>query len=213
MDYHQDSDPLLEVGEPTPNLKEPSDWVVELERFMDAPDEEGEEVPDDLLEMMAELDEIIGTTPSVGKLVEIVEDPDDPGRGLEVTAIENLIPKPLPILYSKGRTIDPTPSTSIPRSRPPRKRTRNMIDSSGLGRIQTPSVGIFKGDNLLGYLNSVIFGPGRFKLWWKDLIVTSDEVSMLDRDLSVMSLCTTGRPRRMKAVPVRIKEKPPDRLV
>ncbi|KAI3827052.1 hypothetical protein L1987_01114 [Smallanthus sonchifolius] len=191
-DNHWDSDPEIEVGEPVPNLEESSDWAVELERLLDGPDEYGEEVPDDLLEMIAEFDKIIGKTPSVGKLEESVEDLDDPGEG--------------------GRTVDPTLSSSVPRSRPPRKRTRPVIESSDFRLLKTPSVGRFMGDKLLGYLNHIIFGPGKYKLWWKDFSATCNMSSVFDRSLKVLRLWRTGRPHRMKAVPVRIKEKPPDRL-
>ncbi|KAI3814142.1 hypothetical protein L1987_18889 [Smallanthus sonchifolius] len=81
----------------------PVDFVImdmevddKLEGLLDEPDDYDDEVLDDLLEMMADFEEIIGKTPSVGKLVEVVEDPDDPGEGLEVPFIENLIPEPLP---------------------------------------------------------------------------------------------------------------------
>ncbi|KAI3798297.1 hypothetical protein L1987_33568 [Smallanthus sonchifolius] len=48
---------------------------------------------------------------------------------------------------------------SSPKSRPPRKRNRALIDSSSLRRMKTPILGMFRGDRLLEYLNSVIFGP------------------------------------------------------
>ncbi|KAI3810152.1 hypothetical protein L1987_19762 [Smallanthus sonchifolius] len=213
-DNHWDYDLEIEVGETAPNIEEPSDWVVELEKLLEQPDDYDDEVPDDLLEMMADFEEIIGKTPSVGKLVEVVEDPGDPGEDLEVPHVENPIPEPLPItiVLSEGIIVDPTPSSSVPRSRPPQKRTRALIDSSDLERVKTPSVGMFRGDNLLGYLNQVIFGPGRFKLWWKDLIDKYDGVLMFVGGICLMMCWRTGRPRRMKAVPVRIKEKPPDRL-
>ncbi|KAI3682936.1 hypothetical protein L1987_83329 [Smallanthus sonchifolius] len=136
MDYHQDSDPLIEVGEPAPNLKEPYNWAVEFERLLDEPDEEGEEVSDDLLEMMVEFDEIIGKRPSVGTTEESVEDPNDPGEGLEVPHIGESIykpsPEPLPItlVHSERVSVKPNPSSRPPRSRPPHKRTRTFIDSS-----------------------------------------------------------------------------------
>ncbi|KAI3725233.1 hypothetical protein L1987_65014 [Smallanthus sonchifolius] len=99
-----DSNPVIEVGEPSLNFEEPFDRVLELEKLLDELDEYNDEVPDDLLEMMAELDEIIGKTPSMGKLVESVEDHDDPGEGLEVTPIANPISEPLPItvVHSEG---------------------------------------------------------------------------------------------------------------
>ncbi|KAI3783360.1 hypothetical protein L1987_42439 [Smallanthus sonchifolius] len=114
MGYHQDSYPCkIEVGEPAPNLEEPSDWA---------------------------LDEIIGKTSSVGKLVESVEDPEDPGGGLEVTSIENPTPEHLPSLCSEGRTVDPITSSSAPRSRPPRKRACVLTDSSELRGFVLDSV-------------------------------------------------------------------------
>ncbi|KAI3776102.1 hypothetical protein L1987_45865 [Smallanthus sonchifolius] len=162
MDYHRDSGTERGVDEPAPNLEEPFEWAVELEKLLDEPDENGDEdVLDDLLEIMAELDEIIGKTTSVGKLVESVEDPEDPDESLEVVSIDTSNHRPLscPILCSKGRIAEPTPSSSCPRSRPPRKITRELIDLGDLGRVQTPSVRMFRSDNLLGYLNSVISGP------------------------------------------------------
>ncbi|KAI3819519.1 hypothetical protein L1987_13359 [Smallanthus sonchifolius] len=58
-------------------------------------------------------------------VVEIVEDPGDPGRGLEVTSIENLILEPLPILFLEG-----IEAGSSPKSRPRRERNRALKDSS-----------------------------------------------------------------------------------
>ncbi|KAI3798080.1 hypothetical protein L1987_33349 [Smallanthus sonchifolius] len=60
---------------------------------------------------------------------------------------------------------------------------------------------MFRGDSLLKYLNQVIFGPGRFKLRWKDWIGTYDIHIDFDRSRSLMRLWRIGRPRRMKAVP------------
>ncbi|KAI3732243.1 hypothetical protein L1987_63444 [Smallanthus sonchifolius] len=214
MDYHKDSDLYeLEVGETAPKLEEPSVWAVELEKLLEEPDEYGDEVPDDLLEMMAEFDEIIGKPPSVGMTEEIVEEPDNPGESLEVVTIVKPIPEPLSctVVHSERASVDPTPSSSTPRSRPPRKRTRASTDSSRLRIMQTPSVGMFKSDNLLGYMFHIIFGPGRYKLWWKDLNATC-KMSSLFGSRMVVVMYRTGRPRRMKAIPFRIKEKPPDRL-
>ncbi|KAI3827931.1 hypothetical protein L1987_02020 [Smallanthus sonchifolius] len=171
MYYHRDADLDKEVGEQALGLIEYFKWPLDFEEFLDEPDEYGDEMPDDLLEMMAELEDIIGTTPSVGKLVEVVEDPEIRGKN------------------------------------PP------VIESSGFRLLKTPSVGRFTGDKLLGYLNHIIFRPGRYKLWWKDLSSTCNMSSVFDRSLKVLKLWRTGRPRRMKAVPVRIKEKPPGRLV
>ncbi|KAI3805520.1 hypothetical protein L1987_27970 [Smallanthus sonchifolius] len=211
MDDHRDYDPEREIDEPAPNLGEISDWALELEGLLDEPDDYGNEVLDDLLEMIAEFEDVIGTTPSVGKLVASIEDPDDPGEGLEVPFIENLITEPLPstIVLSEGRVAEPTPSSDYPRSRPPRKRTRELIDLGNLDRVHTPSVGTSRGDKLLGYLMHIIFGPGRYKLWWKDL---SDRGPLFDRSSCLLEMWRTGRLRRVKAVPVSIKEKPPDRL-
>ncbi|KAI3762557.1 hypothetical protein L1987_52988 [Smallanthus sonchifolius] len=52
IDYHQDSDHVLEVAEPAPNLEESSEWAVELERLLDEQEEYDDVVPDDVLEMM-----------------------------------------------------------------------------------------------------------------------------------------------------------------
>ncbi|KAI3744993.1 hypothetical protein L1987_58092 [Smallanthus sonchifolius] len=105
--------------------------------------------------MIVEFDEIIGKTPSVGKLVEAVEDPDDPSEGLGVTLLEIPIPEPLSILviHSEGRASELNTSSSVPRSRPPRKRTRALRDSFRVRVVKTPSVGMYRSDNLLGYLN------------------------------------------------------------
>ncbi|KAI3815783.1 hypothetical protein L1987_15465 [Smallanthus sonchifolius] len=152
---------------------------------------------------MSDFKEIIGKTPSVRKLVEVVEDPVDPGEGLEVPHIENAIPELLPItiVLCEGRIIDPTPSSSVPRSWPPQKRTHALIDSSDFERVKTPSVGMFRGDKLLGYLNHIIFGPGKFKLWWKDRCDIHSRNLKFDRIMSLMRFWRTWRPRRMKAVP------------
>ncbi|KAI3819806.1 hypothetical protein L1987_13658 [Smallanthus sonchifolius] len=187
MDYHQDSDPCkIEVGEPAPDLGEPSDWAVELEKLLDEPDEYDKDVPDDLREMMTELEDIIGKTPSAGMIekVESVKEPGDPNESLELS-----------------------PSSRFPKSRLSRKRTHALRDVCELESVQTLSVGKFKGDSLLGYLNSVIFRPGKFKMWWKDLSATCFLSSLFVRSNELLRLW------RKKAVPVRIKEKPPDRLV
>ncbi|KAI3816613.1 hypothetical protein L1987_16316 [Smallanthus sonchifolius] len=159
---HRDYDPEREFDEPAPNLGEISEWALEMERLLNESDDYDEEVPDYLLEIIAEFDEIIGKTTSVGKLEESVEDPDDPCEGLGVTLLEIPVPEPLSILviHSEGRDTEPNPSSSVPRSRPPLKRTRTLIDSSELGRMQTPSVGTSRVDKLLRYLNQVVFGPG-----------------------------------------------------
>ncbi|KAI3795194.1 hypothetical protein L1987_37843 [Smallanthus sonchifolius] len=133
-----------------------------LESLLEEPDDYGDEMQDELLGMMVELDAIIGKPSSVGMTEKSVEDPDDPGKGLE--------PLPITVVHSKGR----------------------------------------EGDSLLGYLNNVIFRPGRFKLWWKDRGNRYNGYTVL---VCLSLSWKTGRPRRMKAVPVRIKEKPPDRLV
>ncbi|KAI3773452.1 hypothetical protein L1987_47981 [Smallanthus sonchifolius] len=148
---HRDYDLKREIDEPAPNLGEISEWALEMERLLDEPDEYGEEVPDDLLEIIAEFDEIIGKTPSVGKLEESVEYPDDPREGLEVTLLEIPVPKPLSILviHSEGRDAEPNPSSSVPRSRPPRKRTRALRDSSRVRVVKTPSEG---GLRVISYL-------------------------------------------------------------
>ncbi|KAI3760547.1 hypothetical protein L1987_50943 [Smallanthus sonchifolius] len=127
---------------------------------------------------MAEFEEVIGKTPSVGKLVEVVEDPEDPGEIVEVIPLEVPIPKPLHIfttVCALGRKIE-----SPPRSRPPRKSTRELIDLGNVDRVLTPSVGISRSDKLLGYLMRIIFGPGRFKLWWKDWIATCNMSLMFE---------------------------------
>ncbi|KAI3797283.1 hypothetical protein L1987_32539 [Smallanthus sonchifolius] len=54
--------------------------------------------------------------------------------------------------------------------------------------------------------------PDWFKCWWKDLSAINDTHLRFGRSFCLLGLWRTGRPRRMKAVPVRIKEKPPDRL-
>ncbi|KAI3816084.1 hypothetical protein L1987_15772 [Smallanthus sonchifolius] len=208
---HRDSDPERDIDEPDPNLEEISEWVLELEKLLDEPDEYGDEdVPDDLLEMMVELDEIIGKTPSAGKLVESVEDPDDPGERLETTPlmIPHIEPLTFTIVHAEGIEVE-----SPPKSRPPRKKLQELSESCDLERVKTPSMGMFRSDNLLGYLNRVIFGPGRFKLWWKDLIDKCNGGLRFDRSMSLLMLWRTGIPRRMKVVLVRIKEKPPDRFV
>ncbi|KAI3806721.1 hypothetical protein L1987_22635 [Smallanthus sonchifolius] len=69
---HRDYDPEREIDEPAPNLGEISEWALEMERLLDEPDDYGEEVPDDLLEIIAEFDEIIGKTLGVGKLEELM---------------------------------------------------------------------------------------------------------------------------------------------
>ncbi|KAI3712409.1 hypothetical protein L1987_70965 [Smallanthus sonchifolius] len=82
MDDHRDSDPVeSDVGEHAPDSGEPSDWALDLEELLNEPDEYGDDVPSDLLDMVAEVEEIIGKTPSVG-MVESVEDPIDPGESL-----------------------------------------------------------------------------------------------------------------------------------
>ncbi|KAI3732352.1 hypothetical protein L1987_63556 [Smallanthus sonchifolius] len=184
MDYHQDSDREIEVSEPAHNFKESSDWAVKLERLLEEPDEYGDEVPEDMLEIMEELDEIIGKPPSVGMTKESVKDPDDPCEGLEVPHIGDSSPEPLSItiVHSERVSVKPNPSSSPPRSRPSRKRTHMFIESSD------------------------------FKLWWKDLCEKCDMSSMFVRSRSLLNLWRTGRPQSMKAVPVRIKENPPDRL-
>ncbi|KAI3824765.1 hypothetical protein L1987_06236 [Smallanthus sonchifolius] len=48
VDYHQDSNPEREVDEHAPYLEEPSDWAVELEELLDAPDDYGDEIPSDM---------------------------------------------------------------------------------------------------------------------------------------------------------------------
>ncbi|KAI3819557.1 hypothetical protein L1987_13398 [Smallanthus sonchifolius] len=139
-------------------------------KLLEESDEYNDEVPDDLLEMMEEFDEIIGKSPSVGMIEESIKDHEDPGESIRAITIANHIPELLPItiVHSEGRTTEPTTSASAHRSRPPRKRTRALIDSSDFGRMQTPSVGTSRGDKLFRYLNQVVFGPGRFKFWWKD---------------------------------------------
>ncbi|KAI3824764.1 hypothetical protein L1987_06235 [Smallanthus sonchifolius] len=152
---------------------------------------------------------MVWQTPSVGKL----EKEEDPGEGLEVIPLETLVPEPLSItiVHSEGRTTEPTPRSSSPRSRPTQKRTCALIESSDLARMQTPSVGTSRGDKLLRYLNQVVFGHGRFKFWWKD---RSDRHNgVFGRSSCLMRMWRIGRPRRMKEVPVRIKEKTPDRLI
>ncbi|KAI3717264.1 hypothetical protein L1987_68769 [Smallanthus sonchifolius] len=141
-------------------------------------------MPDDLLEMMAELDEIIGKTPSVGKLEESFDEP------LFIS-----------VMHVEGRTHEPSPSTIAPRSRPPCKRTRELIIVGDLGRVKTPSVGMFKDDNLLGFMCHIVFGPSRYKLWWKELSAICDMSSLFRRSMLVVMMWRTRRPRRMKAVP------------
>ncbi|KAI3732643.1 hypothetical protein L1987_63850 [Smallanthus sonchifolius] len=169
---------------------------------------------DDLLGMMAELDEIIGTTPSLGKLVENVEDPRDPGGGLEIISIVNSILETLlvTVVHSERGSVDPTISSNTPRSRPPRERIHVLRDIGELERVKTPIVGTSKDDRLHGYLMHITFGPGRYKMWWKDLCAKCDMSSLVVRNVKLLSWCRTGGPRRMKTVPVRIKEKPYDRL-
>ncbi|KAI3807563.1 hypothetical protein L1987_23493 [Smallanthus sonchifolius] len=184
IDHHWDSDPMLEVGEPAPNIEEPSEWALELERLLGEPDDYGDdEMPDDVLNIMAEFEDVMGKTPSVGKLVDIVEDPyDDPGESEEAIPLKISIPEPshvLTLVCAEGRIEKPTPNSNPPRSRPPRKRTRESREVE-LKMEQTPSVGICKDDSTLGYLNNVIFGPGRFKLWWKDWIATCDMSLMFE---------------------------------
>ncbi|KAI3743258.1 hypothetical protein L1987_60964 [Smallanthus sonchifolius] len=207
---HQDSDLEREVVETGPNLGKISEWALELEKMLDEPDEDDDEVPDDLLEMMAEFDEIIGKSPSLGMIEESIEDPEDPGERLKATplVISHIESFTFTCVHAEGIEAE-----SSPKSRPPRKKLRELSEFVDLERVKTPSVGMFRGDNLLGYLNRVIFGLGRFKLWWKDWIDAYDIHLSFDRGRNLMRMWRTGRPRRMKSVSVRIKEKPPDRCV
>ncbi|KAI3694808.1 hypothetical protein L1987_77789 [Smallanthus sonchifolius] len=160
-----------------------------------------------LSEILAQAEQMVCKAP----IVESVEDPGDPGGSLEVISIENPIHELPPNLCSKREAAEPTPSPNTLRSMPPRKRTRTVIESSDFRMVQTPSVGKFKGDKLLGYLRHVIFGPGRYKLCWKDLNITC-KITLLFGSSMIGLMWNTGRPWRMKAIPVRIKGKPPDRL-
>ncbi|KAI3823049.1 hypothetical protein L1987_04475 [Smallanthus sonchifolius] len=161
MDDHRYSDPgETDVGEPDPGFGEPYDWAVDLGELLNESDEYDDKVPSDLQEMMAELEEMIGKTPSLGMIGKL----DDPCESLEATSLEIPLPDPLPIIIVPSEVVE---TESPTKSRPPRKRTRGLSDSCDLRIVQTPSVGTSRGDKLL----------------------------------------------RMKAVPVRIKEKPPDTLV
>ncbi|KAI3806772.1 hypothetical protein L1987_22687 [Smallanthus sonchifolius] len=86
-----DSDPMLEVGEPAPNLEEPSYWAVELERLLDEQDEYSNEVPNDLLEMMAEFDELIGKTPSANPKC---------GDGFALDSVREIIGNEVPCIFT-----------------------------------------------------------------------------------------------------------------
>ncbi|KAI3819736.1 hypothetical protein L1987_13584 [Smallanthus sonchifolius] len=114
--------------------------------------------------------------------VESVEEPGDPDESLEVVSIDTSNPEPLSFPIVHAEGIE---AESSPKSRVPRKRTRALIESSNLGR---------------------------YKLWWKDLMDEDNRDPWVGRSRSFLMLGRTWRPRRMKVVPVRIKEKPPDRL-
>ncbi|KAI3816055.1 hypothetical protein L1987_15740 [Smallanthus sonchifolius] len=109
----------------------------EVEELLDAPDDYSDEVPDDLLEMMAELEGIIGKIPSVG-MVEIVKTPDDPDESLEIVLVETPSLEPLPVIvvHPEGVETEQNPSFRAPRSRTLRKRTRALIESSKLRKCR-----------------------------------------------------------------------------
>ncbi|KAI3754901.1 hypothetical protein L1987_54693 [Smallanthus sonchifolius] len=158
-DDYWDSNPLEDDvdGDVGRMKEEPPNWLEEFEKklvgstFLSASDDEFS-----LNDILPQVEMIVCET----RRVEI----------LESTLVEPPLSEPLlvTVVHSERVSVESTPSSDHPRSRPPREKTRELIDLGNLDRVQTPSVGMSRGDNLLGYLLHIIFGPGRFKLWWKD---------------------------------------------
>lgn len=92
-----------------------------------------------------------------------------------------------------------------PRTRPPRKKIKELGDVDDLSSGQTPSVGKVRDEHLPEYLFSINFEPGKFKYWWVDF-----RESVSSWWSSVGGCLLWVLPFRMEAVLKSIKEKPPN---
>ncbi|KAI3797874.1 hypothetical protein L1987_33138 [Smallanthus sonchifolius] len=151
-DVSESAPELGELSDWALNIEDPPDWLEEFKKKLVGSPLLRADIDDcSLSEILAQLGLIICDTP----MEECVEGPEDPGEVLEFTPLEPPLLEPSPAIsvHVEGSIPELSPSFRSPKSRSPRKRTRALRDVCELERVQTPSAGKSKGDELLGYLN------------------------------------------------------------
>ncbi|KAD7480311.1 hypothetical protein E3N88_03447 [Mikania micrantha] len=206
------SEPVGELlGKPESGEFDPERDLAELEALLRGEPEISEWMAgkEELLKKEDELDAEIEKTLSVGTFEDVgvvsVVEKEIRIKPLDVRAESSSIEHEHSAIHLLvRRVVEKLP----PKSRPSRKKLKEMGDISELRTVKTPSVGIFRDDRLLGYIFRIIFRPSRFKSSW------FNEMKRASMCVRILGFCLTCSeevlPLRLEAVLRSIKEKPPD---